>query len=304
MPIQRRNLSARSGKDKQTLLKVTEGIELMKFLLAQLPGKGRNHIKLLLAHRQISVDNEVITQFNYPLEVGQQVMVNWTKVQGESGLQGLKILFEDQYLIVIEKQSGLLSIATTKEKDQTAYSILSRHVKRENPKNGIFVVHRLDKDTSGVMMFAKNQDVQQVLQKSWKEIVIERSYVLVVEGTVTKEQGTITSWLKESKTLIMYSSPVPNEGQKAITHYQVLNKNNNFSLLEVELETGRKNQIRVHMQDLGHSVAGDKKYGAIKNPINRLALHARVLTFRHPVTGQEMHFETNIPKQFLTLFNS
>ncbi|MFZ3171565.1 MAG: RluA family pseudouridine synthase [Carboxydocellales bacterium] len=304
MPIQRRNLSARSGKDKQTLLKVTEGIELMKFLLAQLPGKGRNHIKLLLAHRQISVDNEVITQFNYPLEVGQQVMVNWTKVQGESGLQGLKILFEDQYLIVIEKQSGLLSIATTKEKDQTAYSILSRHVKRENPKNGIFVVHRLDKDTSGVMMFAKNQDVQQVLQKSWKEIVIERSYVLVVEGTVTKEQGTITSWLKESKTLIMYSSPVPNEGQKAITHYQVLNKNNNFSLLEVELETGRKNQIRVHMQDLGHSVAGDKKYGATKNPINRLALHARVLTFRHPVTGQEMHFETNIPKQFLTLFNS
>jgi 23S rRNA pseudouridine1911/1915/1917 synthase len=304
MPIQRRNLSARSGKNKQTLLKVTEGIELMKFLLAQLPGKGRNHIKLLLAHRQISVNNEVITQFNYPLEVGQQVMVNWTKVQGESGLQGLKILFEDQYLIVIEKQSGLLSIATTKEKDQTAYSILSRHVKRENPKNSIFVVHRLDKDTSGVMMFAKNQDVQQVLQKSWKEIVIERSYVLVVEGTVIKEQGTITSWLKESKTLIMYSSPVPNEGQKAITHYQVLNKNNKFSLLEVELETGRKNQIRVHMQDLGHSVAGDKKYGATKNPINRLALHARVLTFRHPVTGQEMHFETNIPKQFLTLFNS
>lgn len=304
MPKQRSNLSKRVIKDKQTSLKVTEGIELMKFLLAQLPGKGRNHIKLLLAHRQISVDNEVITQFNYPLEVGQQVMVNWTKVQGESGLQGLKILFEDQYLLVIEKQAGLLSIATTKEKDQTAYSILSRHVKKENPKNRIFIVHRLDKDTSGAMMFAKNQDVQQLLQKSWKEIVNERSYVVVVEGAVTKKQGTITSWLKESKTLIMYSSPVPNEGQKAITHYQVLQKNSNFTLLEVELETGRKNQIRVHMQDLGHSIIGDKKYGAAKNPINRLALHARVLTFRHPVTGQEMHFETNIPKQFLTLFNS
>jgi 23S rRNA pseudouridine1911/1915/1917 synthase len=296
-------LRTKAGKDKQTCLEVTENAELMKFLLAGIPSKSRKDIKSLLAHRQISVDNEVITQYNHPLETGQQVVVNWTKVLVEKQPQGLSIVFEDPYIIIIEKQAGLLSIATATEKEQTAYSILSDHVKKRDPKNKIFVLHRLDRDTSGVMMFAKSEKIHQLLQNSWKEAVLERSYVVVVEGLVTKEQGTITSWLTESKAFIMYSSRTPNDGQKAVTHYRVLKKNKNYSLLEVNLETGRKNQIRVHMKDIGHSIIGDKKYGATKHPIGRLGLHARVLAFRHPVTGKDVRYETDIPKVFLNLFS-
>ncbi|MHB1651555.1 MAG: RluA family pseudouridine synthase [Desulfitobacteriaceae bacterium] len=303
MQIKHRDLRVKAGKAKQTCFEVAEQSELMKLLLALMPDKGRNTIKSLLAHRQVMVDNKVITQYDHLLEIGQHVVVNWVKVQEESQPEGLKILFEDPYLVIIEKEAGLLSIATAKERELTAYSILSEHVKKRDPKNRIFVLHRLDRETSGVMMFAKSQEVQQVLQNAWKEAVLERNYVVVVEGLVTKEQGTITSWLKESKTLVMYSSHSPNDGQMAVTHYQVLQKNKNYSLLEVKLETGRKNQIRVHMQDLGHSIIGDKKYGAMKSPIRRLGLHARVLAFRHPVTGEEVRFETQIPQEFLRLFS-
>lgn len=302
MHTPRSEFTTKTGKGKQTCLKVTEPAELMKFLLAEIPSKKRSDIKSLLVHKQISVDNEVITQFNHPLEIGQQVVVNWTKVLVEKQPQGLNIVFEDPYIIIIEKQAGLLAIATATEKEQTAYSILSEHVKKRDPKNKVFVLHRLDRDTSGVMMFAKSEKVQQLLQNAWKEAVLERIYVVVVEGLVTKEQGTVTSWLTESKAFKMYSSRTPNDGQKAVTHYQVLKKNKNYSLLEVKLETGRKNQIRVHMQDLGHSVIGDKKYGATKSPIGRLGLHARVLAFKHPITEEEVRYETDIPKEFLNLF--
>lgn len=302
MHVPSNKLRTKLGKEKQTYLEVTEQDELMKFLLVQLPHKSRNDIKSLLAHRQILVDNEVITQFNHPLLNGQQVVVNWAKVLIEEQPAGLNIVFEDPYIIIIEKQAGLLSIATATEKEQTAYSILSDHVKKRDPKNKIFVLHRLDRETSGVMMFAKSEMIQQALQKAWKEAVLERTYIVVVEGAVSNEQGTITSWLTESKAFIMYSSHTPNNGQKAITHYRVLKKNKHYSLLEVKLETGRKNQIRVHMKDIGHSVIGDKKYGATKHPIGRLGLHAQVLAFKHPTTGEVVRYESEIPKVFLNLF--
>ncbi|HBW38844.1 RluA family pseudouridine synthase [Desulfosporosinus sp. BICA1-9] len=295
-------LRTKTGKDKQSHLEVTEQAELMKFLLGAIPSKSRSDIKSLLAHRQISVDNEVITQYNHPLEIGQQVVVNWAKVLIEKQPDGLDIVYEDPDIIIIEKQAGLLSIATATEKEQTAYSILSNHVKKRDPKNKIFVLHRLDRETSGVMMFAKSEKVQQLLQEAWKEAVLERTYVVVVEGAVSKEQGTITSWLTESKAFIMYSSRTPNDGQKAVTHYRLLKKNKHYSLLEVKLETGRKNQIRVHMRDIGHSVIGDKKYGATKHPIGRIGLHAQVLAFKHPITGEVVRYESEIPKSFLNLF--
>ena len=153
-------------------------------------------------------------------------------------------------------------------------------------------------------MFAKSREIQQILQNAWNKDVIERSYVVVVEGRVQQDQGSITSWLKENKARVMYSSPTPDDGQKAVTHYQVLKKNDEYSLLQVRLETGRKNQIRIHMKDLGHSIIGDKKYGATQNPVNRLGLHARVLVFRHPVTGEELRFETPTPKKFIRLFSN
>ncbi len=296
--------NAKPGLEKQTCLILVERNELLKFLLAQMPHKGRNYMKSLLAHGQISVDGEVTTQFNYSLEIGQKVIINWTKVLQEGQPPGLKILFEDEHLIVIEKAAGILSIATDQEKKQTAYSILSEHIKKRDPKNRIFVVHRLDRDTSGVMMFAKSEDVKKKIQNAWKEVVLERSYAVVIEGQVTNTQGTITSWLTENKALRMYSSSTPNEGQKAVTHYRVSEMNKNYSLLEVKLETGRKNQIRVHMQDLGHSIIGDIKYGGTKSPIKRLGLHAHILAFKHPITNENMHFESPIPKQFLSLFNN
>ena len=293
----------KTENEKQTFLEVTEPDELMKFLQAKLPTKSRRDIKSLLGHHQVSIDNEVISQFNHPLLAGQQVVVNWGKVWIEKQPDGMNIVFEDPYIIIIEKEAGLLSIATTTEKELTAYSILSNHVKTRDPKNKIFVLHRLDRETSGVMMFAKSEKVQKLLQDAWKEAVLERTYVVAVEGTVNKEQGTITSWLTESKAFIMYSSRSPNDGQKAVTHYRVLKKNKHYSLLEVKLETGRKNQIRVHMKDIGHSVIGDKKYGATKHPIGRLGLHAQVLAFRHPMTGEVVRYESEIPKPLLNLFN-
>lgn len=281
---------------------VTEPSELMKFLMDKMPSKGRNHIKSLLSRKQVSVNNKVITQYNHPLEVGQQVEINMSMVGETLQPQGMKIIFEDDDVIVIDKQAGLLSIASNLEKEFTAYHQLMDYVKQTNPKNRIFVVHRLDRETSGVMMFAKSEQIQQSLQHAWEEAVIDRAYVVAVEGTVRKPEGVITSWLKETKTLKMYSNPTPNGGQEAVTHYKLLQSTNGYSLLEVRLETGRKNQIRVHMEDIGHPVVGDKKYGSLRNPLGRLGLHARILAFYHPVTGKEMRFETDIPEKFLRLF--
>src|SRR5665647_2353688 len=206
-------------KDKLTQLTVTKPIGLMQFLIGELKGKSRTTVKSLLAHRQVSVGVHTITQFDYPLEPKQIVTVNWGVVAEQTRLRGVKILFEDPYLIVIDKEAGMLSIATAKEKLLTTYSILSAHVKKENPNNRIFVVHRLDRDTSGVMMFAKSEQVQEIMQKEWQEAVIRRSYIAVVEGIVEKDEDTIRSFLKENKMLFMYSTKVPGEGDEAITHY-------------------------------------------------------------------------------------
>lgn len=275
----------------------------MEFLIEQLKGKSRTTVKSLLAHRQVSVGAHAITQFDYPLESNQIVTINWGVVSKQARYRGVRILFEDPYLVVIEKEAGMLSIATAKEKLLTTYSVLSGHVKKENPENRIFVLHRLDRDTSGVMMFAKSEEVQEIMQKDWQEAVVRRSYVAVVEGEVERDSGTIRSFLKENKALIMYSTKVPGEGDEAITHYKVLKRSEEFSLMEVELETGRKNQIRVHMKELGHPVAGDKKYGSKLNPLRRTCLHANILAFKHPVTGEELSFETPVPHRFLSLFS-
>jgi len=288
---------------KQTQLIVKDASGLLKFLIAQMPGKSRTTVKSLLAHRQVAIDNHTITHFDYPLEPGQTVTITHGRIAEEIKYRGLRILFEDPYLIVIEKEAGMLSIATAKEKLLTTYSILSTHVKKEDPANRIFVVHRLDRDTSGVMVFAKSEEVQSLMQRAWQEAVIERTYVAVVEGVVENEEGTIRSFLKENKALVMYSTRNPGEGDEAITHYKVLKRNEDFSLLEVKLQTGRKNQIRVHMKDIGHPIAGDKKYGSKQNPLGRTGLHARILSFIHPVTGTEIRYETPVPQRFMTLFS-
>ncbi len=292
----------RQSKEKQAFFKVKSDTELMKFLQDQLQDKSRNTIKSLLAHHQVCVDFKVVTQFNHPLKTGQQVAVNWGKVQQVSPHKGLKIVFEDPYIIIVDKQPGLLSVATDKEKERTVLRILSDQAKRINPRSWIFVVHRLDREASGLMMFAKTKEIQQILLGTLRQQSPHRTYVAVVQGPVERDSDTITSWLKQDKVYTMYSSTIPDEGQKAVTGYQVLERDSKYSLLEISPQTERKNQIRVHMKDMGHPVLGDKKYGADQNPINRLALHARVLSFCHPKTGEDLRFETPIPGQFSRLF--
>ncbi|ULO06378.1 RluA family pseudouridine synthase [Paenibacillus sp. 19GGS1-52] len=278
---------------------VSEPSELLPFLLTHITGHGRNAIKSILSRGQVSVNGKVVTQHNLQLHSGQTVAIDKEKPIQAEEMIGLTIVHEDDDLIVIQKDAGLLSIATAEESELTAYYQLMEHVRLTNSKNRIFVVHRLDRDTSGLMMFAKSEAIQQTLQNNWKETVKERSYVALVEGAVKRPEGTISSWLKETSTLKMYSSPHEGDGQHAITHYKLIQMNRHFSLLEVHLETGRKNQIRVHMADIGHPIAGDKKYGAETKTVGRLGLHARVLSFIHPTTGKLLTFESPIPKTFL-----
>ena len=289
---------------KETHLKVAEPIELMTFLLAKMGGMSRNSVKSLLAHRQVMVNDKVTTRFNLPLQPGDIVTVNSGRGNIELSHPKLRIIFEDAYLIVVEKKEGLLTVSTGNPDETTAFSILKNHVKKSSPQNRIYVVHRLDRETSGVIMFAKNKDVQLTLQENWHRIVTRRIYVALVEGKMEKEQDTIVTWLSENeKSLKIHSSNTDNGGQQAITHYRCVKSNDHYSLLEIELETGRKNQIRVHMQGIGHPIVGDKKYGAGVSPINRLGLHARLLAFYHPVTTEVISFETQVPRNFLNIFH-
>jgi 23S rRNA pseudouridine1911/1915/1917 synthase len=291
-------------KPKFEGFKVTIDTELMVFLITTLPAKNRNNIKTLLRDKYVEVDGRVQTQFNLPLRIGQTVSIRPRKgsVQ-QTNYRGLEIIHEDKDIIVINKEAGLLTMASNKEKNKTAFATLSEHVKKANKDNKIYIVHRLDRETSGLILFAKNEDIKTKLQESWNETIQERTYIAIVEGKMEEQEGTITSYLTESEaSMIVHSSQNPKKGKKAITHFKVMNFKKGFSMLKVNLETGRKNQIRVHMQDLKHPVIGDKKYGSTCSPIERLALHAQVIAFNHPITGRLMRYESSIPKKFLGMF--
>lgn len=280
---------------------VEEETALLKFLFQVMPGRSRNSVKAILSRGQVVVNGDATTQFNDALVPGDKVQILTRVATDEVKMTGVKILHEDEHVIVIEKEAGLLSIASENEKTYTAYRQVTDYIRSVYPKSQIFVVHRLDRDTSGVMIFAKSKEVQQTLQSTWQQSVHERTYIALVEGVVKKD-GTITSWLTESKAFVVHSSNRDNGGQKAITHYKVLKSNRTMSLLQVNLDTGRKNQIRVHMQEIGHPIVGDKKYSATTNPIRRLGLHAHAITFVHPKTGAAMRFESEVPAVFLRGF--
>lgn len=277
-------------------------IELMKFLLESMPQKNRDNIKSLLRDNQVLVDNEPVSQFNYHLRPGQQVVISRNKISKKKTYRGISIIYEDSDVIVIDKHAGILSVATDNKEKFTAYSILYDHVKKKNPDGKIFIVHRLDRETSGLMMFAKSARVQMKLQENWNEIIRERVYVAAVQGNVNPPSGEISSYLRENDSRVVYSSHQGDDGKYAITHYETIKTSPTYSLLKMSLRTGRKNQIRVHLQDIGHPIVGDKKYGSAINPISRLCLHAQVLAFQHPVNNRELRFETSVPRKFQELF--
>jgi 23S rRNA pseudouridine1911/1915/1917 synthase len=289
--------------EKETVLTVKEETELMPFLLAKMGGMSRTSVKSLLSHRQVMVNGKIVTQYDFPLRTADKITVSSSRGNTELLHPKLKILYEDSHLIVVEKREGLLTVSTDKGEETTAFSILKNYVKRSETRNRIFVVHRLDRETSGVIMFAKNRDIQLALQENWHNAVTQRIYVALVEGRVEKNEDTVITYLTENpKSLKIHSSDTDNGGQQAITHYRTLKSNDNFSLLELQLETGRKNQIRVHLQTLGHPIAGDKKYGSHTSPIGRVGLHARVLAFIHPATNEEIKIESPAPKSFYAIF--
>lgn len=296
--LKNRSSKGQHKKTKEHKFTVQQPAELMTFLMSQFPGKSRNSIKSLLSNKLVQVNGNVQSLFNLKLTTGQTVTIGAPAPKQEISIPGLKIVFEDKDLIVILKPTGLLTMGSDKERNRTAYAYLNTYVKKESEKNRIFIVHRLDRETSGLLVFAKSEKIKSKLQENWNDTIIERTYIALVEGNVRKDKDTVHSFLRESKALIVHSSQNPTYGQEAITHYEVIHRKAGSTLLKVNLETGRKNQIRVHMQEIGHPIVGDKKYGSKTNPIGRLGLHARVLAFKHPVTGEVVRFETEIPAKF------
>ena len=280
---------------------VKQECELLEFLFLTLKDQSRNSVKSLLSNHKVSVDGAPISQFNFKLFPGDTVIISKTPIHKKTR-SNLPIIFENDEIIVINKPSGLLSIASDKEKGSTAYRMLTEYVQQKDKHNRIFVVHRLDEDTSGVLMVAKSVKLQQALQDKWNELVSKRGYYAIVEGHLDNKSGTVKSYLKKNSQNMMYSSKKPGDGQFAVTHYKVIQEIEDYSLVDVHIDSGRKNQIRVHMGDLGHHVIGDDKYGNPSNPIKRLGLHAYELELKHPFTGKVMRFTAPIPKEFSILF--
>lgn len=281
---------------------VEEDDSLLEFVTKILADHTKTKVKSMLKHDQFAVNGMPTSQFDALLHRGDEVSVNFTKSFKVFKNPRVNLVYEDREVLVINKGYGVLSMGTDKVKEGTAYSIMREYVKYSNPNAKVFIVHRLDRDTSGLMMLAKTMEAKDNMQHNWNNMVINRKYVCVVEGIVEDKTGVVKSYLSETSQFEVYSTQEPKEGaQLAVTRYKVLKTGNGYSLLEVELDTGRKNQIRVHMKDLGHPIVGDRKYGAQTSPIHRLALHAQTLRFVHPITRKEMNFELPIPAKFLAL---
>ena len=279
---------------------VTHDCELLDFLFETHPGQSKNSVKSLLTNHHVTIEGSPVSQYNLKLFKGDTVIIYKQPVR-KVVRSKLPIIYEDDHIIVINKPSGLLSIASDNEKRSTAYRILSDYVQQKDKHNRVFVVHRLDEDTSGVLMIAKDKVTQEKYQDNWNDLVSKRGYYAIVDGILKEKQGTITSYLKKNAQNMMYSSK-DKSGQYSVTHYKVIKEKGEYSLLDVNIDSGRKNQIRVHLGDIGHHVVGDDKYGKPTNPIKRLGLHAYELDIKDPYTGKMFRFKAPIPKEFETLF--
>ena len=316
-------------RKQDTVLKVADGGQLMDFLMAKMGGMARSSVKQLLGQRRVKVGNAVQTRHDFMLKAGDVVTVSSGRGNSQLTHPKLRIVYEDDDLIVVNKQPGLLTVAATPgSSETTAYSILRAYVKKQNARAGIYVVHRLDRETSGLLVFARSEELQHYMRQYWRELVTERTYIALAEGVLEPREGKITTWLTEDKrNAVVYSSPVDDGGDIAITNYKTLKTSTTppqpspqgresgnkpitspegrsggvaYSLVELHLETGRTNQIRVHLASKGCPVVGDRKYGHgnESSPIDRLCLHAKVLAFIHPVTEKTVRFESPVPKEF------
>lgn len=280
--------------------------QLLEFLLSNIGGQSRNNIKNLLSKKHVLVNGSVVSQYNYELFAKDIVSIckkpalsNGNSKQRNSSLD---IIYEDENIIVINKPAGLLSIASDNEKIETAYRMVLDYVKRKKTNNRVFVTHRIDKETSGVLMFSKNQELNNELQDNWNDIVSKRGYMALVEGKVEKKEDTIINYLLETSTNIMYASNDKKNGKRAVTHYKLIKSNSKYSLLDVNIDSGRKNQIRVALSNINHPIVGDEKYGNKKSPIKRLGLHAYQLDIK--IRGKQYKFIAKTPSCFNSVFGT
>ena len=276
---------------------VREECELMEFLMKAMDGISRTKVKKMLTYDLVNVNDRAVSQHDFLLKPNMRVTIKKSSEGNRFKNFWVKIVFEDDHILVIEKKPGILSSSTI-PKDESVKSILNYYLDKSHQHANAHTVHRLDKFTSGLMIFAKSKKVALEFEEDWKERVYDRRYVALVHGELPKSQGTVASWLKDDSHYVTHSSQEDNGGKYAVSHYKKIKSGNGYSLVEMQLETGRKNQIRVHLQDLGCPVVGDLKYGDGSDPIHRLGLHAYKLCFKHPVTGEDMKFETDIPKAF------
>lgn len=280
---------------------VAQPTTLLPFLLSSVKGKSRNNVKSLLSRRLVAVDGVPLSRFDTPLLPGQRVAILPASAPRADALP-FPLLYEDEHLIVVNKPAKLLSVANDKEKTRTAYHMVTDYVKARRVDDRIFVIHRLDRDTSGVLMFARDAETKELFQARWNELVTRRGYLAVVEGVPKPDRDTIRSYLVETDTHLSFSGAPGKGAKEAVTSYQVVKAGNGYALLDISIETGRKNQIRVHMKEKGCPVAGDKQYGARTNPIGRLCLHANELSFTHPATGESVTFKAKMPRDFNRVF--
>ncbi|MDO4819758.1 MAG: RluA family pseudouridine synthase [Prevotella sp.] len=288
------------NRKEDEIYRVTREAPLLEYLLETVKSSA-NKIKATLKNRGIKVNGKVVTQFDYPLRVGMTISVSQDKRNSAFKSRYVKVVYEDKWIVVIEKATDILSMAGG-HRSLNVKSVLDDYFQKTRQKCRAHVVHRLDRDTSGLMVYAKDMQTEQILEHEWHDIVFDRRYVAVLSGEVEQDSGTIESWLKDDHNFITQSSPVDNGGKLAISHFRTLRRTVNFSLVEFRLETGRKNQIRVHSLDMGHPVCGDIKYGDGNDPLHRLCLHAYRLCFWHPVTNERMEFDTPVPTSFQQLF--
>ena len=283
-----------------TYHEVTYDAPLLEYLVKNIK-MSRNKIKDTLQGRGIRVGGKTVTQFDFPLKRGMKIAISKSKRNNLFKSKWLKLIYEDDFLVVIEKMPGILSMAAG-HGSLNVKSVLDDYFHRSRQKCRAHTVHRLDRDTSGLMVYAKDMETEQILEHNWHDIVYDRRYVAVVAGEMEEDNGTIANWLKDNRAYVTYSSPFDNGGKYAVTHFHTLKRSTDYSLVEYKLETGRKNQIRVHSADMGHPVCGDVKYGNGCDPLHRLCLHAYMLHFTHPVTQIPMEFSIPIPVQFRKLF--
>ncbi len=277
---------------------VKEEMILIDYLRKEFTKLSKNNIKSLLSKEMVTVNNSVQTRYDYLVKKGDKIVIRETKIKVKRYQKDINIIYEDDDLLVINKPAGLLTIATNKEKEFTLYHFASNYIKEKNKNNKIFIIHRLDKETSGIVIFAKNQKTKNLFQNSWDRNILYRGYYAVVEGTLKNKEGTIKSYLTENSAYMVYSTTKDN-GKLAITDYKVIKENKKYSLLDINIKTGRKNQIRVHMMENGNVIVGDKKYGSIRNTLTRMALLAYKLELFDPRNNKKLVFKTSMP----TIFN-